>query len=51
MTKREAIAQNKALRELLANVDALIGESLAEWTKTWTTIRKTIPKKGRTQWL
>ena len=30
MTKREAIAQNKALRELLANVDALIGESLAE---------------------
>ena len=30
MTKREAIAQNEALRELLANVHALIGDSLAE---------------------
>ena len=30
MTKREALAQNEALRELLTNVQALIGDSLAE---------------------
>ena len=30
MTKRELAAQNEALRELLANVQALIGDSLAE---------------------
>ena len=30
MTKRELAAQNEALRELLANVQALLGDTLAE---------------------
>ena len=30
MTKRELAAQNEALRELLANVQAVLGDTLAE---------------------